>query len=67
VANHSTHLVQKLWNILRNDSLTLTYGQAKVERRLIVVEDLEAVVSASLQRATRLRQSILQRTFSGGL
>ena len=40
---------------------------AEVERRLSVVEELEAVVSANLQRATRLRQSILQRAFSGNL
>ncbi len=38
---------------------------AEVERRLSVVEELETVVSANLQRATRLRQSILQRVFSG--
>ena len=40
---------------------------AEVERRLSVVEELESVVSANLQRATRLRQSILQRAFSGKL
>jgi len=40
---------------------------AGVERRLSVVEELEAAVSANLQRATRLRQSILQRAFTGGL
>ena len=40
---------------------------AEVERRLSVVEELESVVSASLQRATRLRQSILQQAFSGKL
>ncbi len=39
---------------------------AEVERRLSVVEELEAVVTANLQRATRLRQSILQRAFCGG-
>ena len=39
---------------------------AEVERRLSVVEELESVVTANLQRATRLRQSILQRAFSGG-
>ena len=33
----------------------------------IVVEELEAVVAANLQRATRLRQSILQKAFSGEL
>lgn len=36
---------------------------AEVERRLSVVEELEAVVFTDLQRATRLRQSILQVAF----
>lgn len=40
---------------------------AEVERRLSVVDELEAVVSANLQRATRLRQSILHCAFSGRL
>lgn len=40
---------------------------AEVERRLSVVEELEAVVSTNLQRATRLRQSILQKAFTGEL
>ena len=40
---------------------------AEVERRLSVVEELEAAVSANLQRATRLRQSILQKAFTGEL
>ena len=40
---------------------------AEVERRLSVVEELEAVVSANLQRAARLRQSILQKGFTGQL
>ena len=40
---------------------------AEVERRLSVVEELEAVVSTNLQRATRLRQAILQQAFSGKL
>jgi type I restriction enzyme S subunit len=38
----------------------------EVERRLSVVEELEAVVNADLQRATRLRQSVLARAFAGG-
>lgn len=38
---------------------------AEVERRLSVIDELEAVVSDNLQRATRLRQSILQKAFSG--
>jgi type I restriction enzyme S subunit len=40
---------------------------AEVERRLSVVEELESVVSANLQRATRLRQSILHKAFTGEL
>ncbi|HET8942797.1 MAG TPA: restriction endonuclease subunit S [Rudaea sp.] len=35
----------------------------EVERRLSVIEKLEATVAANLQRAARLRQSILQRAF----
>jgi type I restriction enzyme, S subunit len=35
----------------------------EVERRLSVIEELEATVSLNLQRATRLRQSILQKAF----
>jgi len=38
---------------------------AEIERRLSVVEELEAVVSANLRRATRLRQSILHKAFTG--
>lgn len=34
---------------------------------LSATEELEAVVSTNLQRATRLRQSILQRAFEGKL
>jgi hypothetical protein len=66
--SNPTALVQKLWNycnILRDDGLSCSV--AEVERRLSVVEELESVVTANLQRATRLRQSILQRAFSGGL
>ena len=40
---------------------------AEVERRLSVVEALEASVAASLKRAARLRQAILKRAFSGRL
>jgi type I restriction enzyme S subunit len=40
---------------------------AEVERRLSVVEELESLVTANLQRATRLRQSILQKAFTGEL
>jgi type I restriction enzyme, S subunit len=38
---------------------------AEVERRLSVVEELETVMNANLQRATRLRKSVLQKAFSG--
>jgi type I restriction enzyme S subunit len=37
---------------------------AEVERLLSVIEELEAVTSTELQRALRLRQSILRRAFS---
>jgi type I restriction enzyme S subunit len=40
---------------------------SEVERRLSVVDELEAVVSANIQRATRLRQAILSKAFSGEL
>jgi type I restriction enzyme S subunit len=40
---------------------------AEVERRLSVVEELESVVSANVQRAIRLRHSILQKAFTGKL
>ncbi len=40
---------------------------AEVERRLSVVQELESLVTANLQRATRLRQSILQKAFTGEL
>lgn len=39
----------------------------EVERRLSVADELEIAVVANLQRAKRLRQSILQRAFSGNL
>ena len=38
---------------------------AEVERCLSVVDELGSVVKANLQRATRLRQSILRRAFHG--
>jgi type I restriction enzyme S subunit len=40
---------------------------AEVERRLSVVDELESVVSANLQRASRLRQAVLQKAFAGNL
>ncbi len=39
----------------------------EVERRLSVIEELEAAVEANLTRADRLRQSILRQAFSGQL
>lgn len=81
MSNPAPQLVQKLWNycnILRHDCLSygdyveqLTFllflKMAEVERRLSVVEELESVVTANLQRAIRLRQSILQKAFTGEL
>ena len=40
---------------------------AEVERRLSVIQQTESAVEASLQRAERLRQSILKRAFAGQL
>ena len=40
---------------------------AEVERRLSVIDELEATVAANLKRAERLRQSILKRAFEGKL
>lgn len=40
---------------------------AEVERRLSVIEELEATVESNLTRADRLRQSILAQAFSGSL
>ena len=40
---------------------------AEVERCLSVVEELESTASANRQRAVRLRQSILQKAFTGEL
>ena len=40
---------------------------AEVERRLSVIDELEAIVAANLKRAERLRQSILKRAFEGKL
>jgi type I restriction enzyme S subunit len=40
---------------------------AEVERRLSVIDELEAAVEANLTRADRLRQSVLARAFSGEL
>lgn len=39
----------------------------ELDRRFSVVEELESVLATNLQRATRLRQSILQRAFTGEL
>jgi len=40
---------------------------AEVERRLSVIDEVEAVVAANLRRTTRLRQGILDQAFSGQL
>ena len=40
---------------------------AELRRRLTIVDQLETVVSLNQRRSTSLRQSILQRAFSGQL
>jgi len=37
---------------------------AELERRFTVIEELESVGKANLQRATRLRQSVLAQAFT---
>ena len=64
----SSQFVQKLGNhcdIMQDDRIC--YGVNEVQQRLSVVEELQALISANLQRGSRLRQSILQNTFSGTL
>jgi type I restriction enzyme S subunit len=39
----------------------------EVERRLSVVDELESLVTTNLQRASRLRQAVLQKAFKGEL
>jgi type I restriction enzyme, S subunit len=40
---------------------------AEVERRLSILQEVEAEVEANLKRAARLRQAILKRAFEGKL
>jgi type I restriction enzyme S subunit len=40
---------------------------AEVERRLSIIQEVEAEVEANLKRTSRLRQSILKRAFEGKL
>ena len=40
---------------------------AEVERRLSVIDELEAAVRTNLTRADRLRQSVLRQAFDGEL
>lgn len=44
-----------------------TVIQDEIDRRLSVTEELEATIKTNLKRAERLRQTILQQTFSGTL
>lgn len=39
----------------------------EIDRRLSVTEELEATIETNLKRAERLRQTILQRAFAGGV
>ena len=40
---------------------------SEVERRLSIIDELEAIVAANLKRAERLRQAILHKAFTGQL
>ena len=47
---------------MRNDGQQIV---TEVEERLSILAATEAAITASLQRAARLRQSILKRAFAG--
>jgi hypothetical protein len=49
------------------ESRMTTPRSKSINTILSMVEELEAVVTANLQRATRLRQSIPQKAFTGEL
>lgn len=52
---------------MRLGALDRARFSATVERRMSVVDEREASVAANLQRATHLRQAVLQKAFSGGV
>jgi type I restriction enzyme S subunit len=70
ISDSGVNLTQKRFGELRIPLPPLAEQKRiveEVERRLSVVEELEAVVEASLKRAGRLRQSILKKAFEGRL
>ena len=66
--SHRSQPLQRLWspyNTLKDVGLSRCVSE--FERQLSLVEELEAVVSANLKRASSLRQSILRKAFTGEL
>jgi type I restriction enzyme S subunit len=65
-ANYSLDQIKKM--PLHLPPLAIQFSiVAEVESRFSVIEDMDAVASLNLPRAQRLRQSILNRAFSGNL
>ena len=56
-----------MWADARGAAMQTARIVAEVGRRLSMMEEMEAVVAASLQRAAQLRQTILQKAFEGKL
>lgn len=68
VGNQDLGLTRMIWITVPLPSLAEQEQIVdQVERRLSVIEELEAAVEANLTRADRLRQSVLQLAFSGRL
>ena len=68
ISDSGVNLTQSRFRELPIPLPSLTEQQlvvAEVEKRLSVIEELEAVVAANLQRATRLGRSILKQAFAG--
>lgn len=65
--DEEAHISQAHFERLQRHRIFAGDVVAEVERRLSVVEELDGVLTTNLQRATRLRQSILQKAFPGKL
>lgn len=68
VGNQDLGLTRMIWITVPLPPLTeQKFITEEIERRLSVTKELEVTIETNLKRAERLRQTILQRAFSGGL